>query len=116
MIRSAVKPLEGSLVGCGGYRLIAQILSPSRGDQEKDVVGRRAQYYSQIKDCLDLLQVLLGDGCIDLEFHAPFLQEVDAPQGLIESAGDAPEGVVALPVPAVDADADPPDSRLAAFS
>ena len=107
-----VEPVQRLLVGQGRDRLSGQLLSPSRRDEEEDVVRRGAETMGQVVDLPDLREVRLGDRRVDLKLQPRLLHRLDPGKRLFEGSRDAAEGVVASRVRTVEADAHPPDARL----
>src|SRR3989339_1705290 len=89
-----IKPVQGLFVFHSIDLTVQNVFSPSRGDQQKNMVGCCAQGFSQLQNFRDLAEIGFCNGGVDLEFNAGLLGELDALKGSFKGLGNPSKGVM----------------------
>ncbi len=106
-----VKPVQELLVFFGGHHLFRGDVHPAaHRHQQEGVQGVGAQRQGHLQHLRQLVDVVLGDGGVDLGGDPGGLDVFQAALRRLEGPGDAAEAVVGLGVGAVEADGHPADA------
>jgi hypothetical protein len=107
LIDLLVEPVECLFIIQGGYLLIFEILSPSCGDQKKDMMSHCPKGDSEIENLWNEVEIDLCDGCIDLKFEASLFCHLDPSERAFERTFHFSKRIMRFCIRAIQADTDP---------
>ena len=107
-----IEPVQGFFILLGTDSLFRQILAAAHGNEQENVVGYRAKRNRQGMNGRELLQVLAGDGGIDLKVEARLPGILHPAKRSLEGSRDLPEGVMGGCGSAIQADTDALDAHF----
>ncbi len=105
-----IEPVEYVFVFFACDHFGAELNGPSGGYQQEYVPCRCSEVFAQVKDVLEQMEIVLGDGGVDLEFDTHVFQILNAAHGSVECTEFATELIVLDGFGRVDGDGTPFDT------
>ena len=96
-------PQQSLLVFMRREQFGVQVLATARRHQEKEIYGRRPDFFSQIQDLRKLMYVKFADCCIYLKVYVRLSGATDSGKTFFKCAGTAPESIVCRSIGSVQA-------------